>query len=394
VSRRAPPSSSPWLLCGARSWPGGRGVDLMIRDGRVEVAADESVTAETVVDADGRFVLPGLVNAHDQLDVSLLPPLGAPPHRDLYEWGRVAAAQSESEAIRHAMSVALPDRLFLGGLRNLFAGVTATVHHGPDHRAFGSPVFPLRVQRRYGFAHSPGLSPDIRKRYRSTDRRIPWFVRAAAGGAEAPRGEIRALADANVLRENTVIVGGSALSREEVVEIAAAKASLVWCPEVDMRLYHATAPVSALLSHGVRLGLGSDGSPAGGRDLLSALASASAAGLLGDEALIDVATRGSGQVARLPVGGIAAGDVADLVVVDSVDDLLRGRRTALSLVVVAGRPVLGVAELMRAAPESSAVWIDGAERRLAGPIARRARSLLAGERRISRPRWLDGLRLG
>jgi cytosine/adenosine deaminase-related metal-dependent hydrolase len=373
-------------------WPADREVDLLIRGGRVEIADGAAAAVEVAVRAEGRIVLPGLVNAHDQLDVSLLPPLGAPPHRDLYEWLRVAAEQAERPDVRRCVEVELPDRLCLGGLRNLFAGVTATVHHGPDHRSLGSPSFPVRVQRRYGFAHSPGLTQDLRKRYRTTDRRIPWFVRAAAGGADAVLQEIRALADAHVLRQNTVIVGGSALKAAEIGELAAARASVVWCPEVERRLYGATAPIPALLSAGVPVGLGSDGCPAGGRDLLSALAAARGTGMVDDRALIDLATAGSGQVARLPVGGTAAGDVADLIVVDSLDELLRARRTAIALVVVEGRRVLGAPELMAGESDSASVWIDGAERRFGSPLARRARALLGRVLGSSGPLWLQGVR--
>jgi 5-methylthioadenosine/S-adenosylhomocysteine deaminase len=359
----------------------------------VEIADGAGAEVEIAVCAEGRIVLPGLVNAHDQLDVSLLPPLGAPPHRDFYDWVRVAAEQVGRDHVRPAVEVELPDRLYLGGLRNLFAGVTATVHHGPDHRSLGSPSFPVRVQRRYGFAHSPGLTPDLRKRYRTSDRRIPWFVRAAAGEADAALQEIRKLHEAHVLRQNTVIVGGSALEAAEIGEIAAARASVVWCPEVERRLYGATAPIPGLLSAGVPVGLGSDGCPAGSRDLLSALAAARGTGMLDDRALIHLATVGSGQVARLPVGGTAAGDVADLIVVDSLEELLRARRTAIALVVVNGRRVLGAPELMAGDPGSASIWIDGVERRVGSPLARRTRALVGRALGSSGPLWLQGVRV-
>jgi hypothetical protein len=48
----------------------------------------------------------------------------------------------------------------------------------------------VRVQGRYGFAHSPGLTPALRRTYRTTDRRVPWLVRAAEGADPGLRGEI------------------------------------------------------------------------------------------------------------------------------------------------------------------------------------------------------------
>ena len=49
------------------------------------------------------------------------------------------------------------------------------------------------------------------------------------------------LAAANVLRQNTVIVHGTALAPEDAPRLAAARASVAWCPESDLRLYGRTA---------------------------------------------------------------------------------------------------------------------------------------------------------
>src|SRR5262249_19767643 len=161
-------------------------------------------------------------------------------------------------ALRGVLEIPLSDRLFLGGLRNLFAGATAVVHHGPFHRSLARDDFPVRVQQRYGFAPSPGQVTHLRKTYRTTDRRIPWFGRACEGRDPETRAEVDALAAANVLRQNTVILHGTGLRSEDVPRLAAARACVVWCPEADLRLYGATAPLQALRGAGVRVGLGSD----------------------------------------------------------------------------------------------------------------------------------------
>ncbi len=365
--------------------------DVRVERGVVRASASPG-RGDVEVDVDGLFLLPALVNAHDVLDLSTLPPLGSPPHASLYEWTK--AAEGEPAGLAPALAVPLPDRLFLGGIRNLLAGVGAVLHHHPDHRSLSREDFPVRVQRRYAFAHSPGLTAALRRTYRSSDRRIPWVVRAAEGSEPGLRAELDVLAAANVLRQNTVIVHGTALAPEDAARLAAARASVVWCPESDRRLYGRTAPVAALLSAGVRVGLGSDAPSAGGRDALSNLAAARREGVLDDEALLDLATRESGAVARLATGGFEEGAPADLLAVDTTEGLLAGDRRAIALLLVRGEVVYGEPRRLEEAGVSAVpVQVDGARRALAAPLARRLAAILGRHPAARGASWLSGLGL-
>jgi cytosine/adenosine deaminase-related metal-dependent hydrolase len=358
----------------------------------VAVAAPGSLYADRALDLEGRLVLPGLVNAHDHLDFSSFPALGRPPYRSLYEWAADVNAGEGDPGARAALGVPLVERLFLGGLRNLLCGVTAVAHHGAFHRSLARPDFPVRVLSRYAFAHSPGLTPDLRRTYRTTDRRVPWMIHAAEGVDAACRAELLALAERNLLRQNTVLVHGVGLAPEDGARLAAARACLVWCPESNRRLYGATAPVAALRAAGVRIGLGSDSPASGVRDALSNLAAARRESVYDDAALLALAGRGSADVARLPAGACEEGAPADLLVADDLEALLSGDRRAVALVLVAGEARYGRAELMRAArPRCQGVVVEGEGRALAAPWATRARGTIA---RYALPgvTWLAGLR--
>jgi cytosine/adenosine deaminase-related metal-dependent hydrolase len=351
-----------------------------------------AASGDAEIDLGGRYLLPSLVNAHDVLDLSTLPPLGAPPHASVYEWTRAAEAELGRQA--PALAVPLVDRLFLGGLRNLLAGVAAVLHHHPDHRALSREGFPVRVQRRYAFAHSPGLTPALRRTYRTTDRRVPWLVRAAEGALPELRRELDALAAANVLRQNTVVVHGTALAPEDGPRLAAARASLVWCPESDRRLYGRTAPVAALLAAGVRVGLGTDGAPAGARDALSNLAAGRREGVLDDAALLRLATLDSAAVARMAPGGLEDGAPADLLAVDSPERLLAGDRRAVALVVVRGQALYGEPSLLGSAVGKVApLSVDGVARALAEPLGRRVAAILRRHPAARGASWLAGVAL-
>ena len=374
---------------------GGR-VDVHVEGERVAriTPPGEVPGAEGDVDLRGRVLLPGFVNAHDHLDFSTFPALGRPPYPSLYEWAADVDAGKGDPRIRGALAVELVDRLFLGGLRNLLCGVTAVAHHGPYHRSLGRAGFPVRVLSRYDFAHSPGLTRDARKTYRTSDRRIPWMIHAAEGTDERCRAEIAWLDEKKLLRQNSVIVHGICVSAQDAARIAAARACVVWCPESNRLLYGATAPVTLLRSSGVRVALGSDSPASGVRDALSNLAAARREGVLKDEELLEIATRESALVARLPGGELAVGSPADFVATSSLDGLLSGRRASVALVAVAGRPLYGdpdlVGSLLR---DPSSVLVDGVPRLIERGIGRRAAALQKRHRGLATgPGWLSGVR--
>src|SRR5258708_6594761 len=66
-----------------------RDVAVAVADGRV-VAAEKAGGPR--LDLGGRWLLPGLVNAHDQLDLSVFPPLASPPFLRFYRWPASAQA--------------------------------------------------------------------------------------------------------------------------------------------------------------------------------------------------------------------------------------------------------------------------------------------------------------
>jgi cytosine/adenosine deaminase-related metal-dependent hydrolase len=370
--------------------------DFGILHGRVASLADVLAQAgRSVVELDGRIVLPGLLNGHDHLDFSTFPPLGHPPYPNVCAWARDVDAVAGEPVVAAALAVPLVDRLFLGGLRNLLCGVTAVAHHNRFHRSMAREDFPVRVLAKYEFANSAGLTAELRQTYRTTDRRIPWMVHAGEGTDELSRCEIDILAEQNVLRQNTVIIHAIAFHADEARRMAAARAALVWCPESNRRLYGATADLAGFLSAGVKVGLGSDSPMSGARDPLSNLAAARREGVLSDAGLLALVTEGTAEAARLPKGGTVSGDPADLLVVSSLEALLSGERSAVDLVVRGGRPLYGAPALMsQLLPRAVPVVVDGIERSVASELGRRAAGILKRHPALRVVPWITGLRFG
>ena len=191
-----------------------------------------------------------------------------------------------------------------------------------------------------------------------------------------------------------MLVHGTALRACDAARLAAARVSVVWCPEADERLFGAQPPVRELVEAGVAVGLGS-GSPAtGSRDFLTTLRAARATSRVDEGRLLELATSGGAAVARLPVGRVEAGAPADFVLADGVSGLLSASRSAVRLVVVAGRPIYGDPRLLGAlVPATTSLTVDGTPRALAGPLGRRLVSLVTQGSRRPVAEWLRDVML-
>jgi cytosine/adenosine deaminase-related metal-dependent hydrolase len=215
------------------------------------------------------------------------------------------------------------------------------------------------------------------------------MIHAAEGTDARAAREVRDLAAAGLLAPNTVLVHAVGLGPSDVAAVRAAGAAVVWCPESNRHLYGATTPVARLRREGVRMGLGSDSPLSGVRDPLSNLAAARAEGVLDDAALLRLATRETALLFGLPSGGVAPGEPADLVAVDEVARFLAGDRRSVRLVVAAGRPLYGSAEIMDAlGVASTPLVVDGAERRVEISLGKRLRRVRRTHPQIAAAAWL------
>jgi cytosine/adenosine deaminase-related metal-dependent hydrolase len=306
---------------------------------------------DAVIDAGGAFIFPGLINAHDHLELNSQPRL---KWRDRYTNAREWIADFQPRfatdpALAVNCSDTLDDRLWVGGLKNLLSGVTTVGHHNPIHRTLRHR-FPVRVVRRFGFSHSLLVDgAGVRESHRRTPPDWPWMIHAGEGVDEEAGREVETLDEMGCLTPNTVLIHGVGFCGTGTDRVLGAGAGLVWCPSSNEFLFGRTADVRRF-DDADRLGLGTDSRLSGAGDLLDELKVAHATRQLSPEGLAHAVTGGAARLLRINAGRFAPGAPADLTLVralsaDPFDALVSAARTDVCLTMVDGRPAVAAPEL-------------------------------------------------
>jgi len=383
--------SSPITLIGAQI----RDSDarsVRILESRIVSLGAPPQPGDRVLDLGGARLLPGLINAHDHLQLNSIPQLEPTKlYLNVQQWiadvNRRRRADPEYEA---QIAMALERRLVIGGIKNLLSGVTTVAHHDAFFPALLDPQYPIHVMRRYGWSHSLCIdgAQKVRTSHRGTPSKWPWIIHAAEGVDEAAAAEFDRLESIGCIARNTLIVHGIALNAAERARLIEAQAALVWCPSSNMRLFGRTATVGDLIAAG-RVALGSDSRMSGARDLLDELRIAGELVPIDESRLEALVTGDSARLLRLPDRGvIAVGARADLLVLPARLQLSQASRSDIHLLLRDGRVCYGdrefAAQLMPAT-EWVEVWVDGAAKILSAGIAGLVRQSRASEPGIDIP---------
>ncbi|HEX5692513.1 MAG TPA: hypothetical protein VFX76_21005, partial [Roseiflexaceae bacterium] len=172
---------------------------LFVEQGRIA----EELPGAWPLDLRGHLIFPGLINAHDHLQLNNIPHL--PPHDPFpnsYAWMLAFQPYFQEPAVARARDVPEPARLWHGGLKNLLCGATTVAHHDPWRPTLDDPDFPVRLLRRFGWSHSLGLGlqiadcrlqivqaptqlprygPPVIESFRATPPDQPWIIHLAEG---------------------------------------------------------------------------------------------------------------------------------------------------------------------------------------------------------------------
>lgn len=361
-------SAPPLHLRAAHVWTaaGVQVRDLYVQGGRV--VATRPRHAQTLALAG--LVLAGGVNAHEHLELNHYPRTRfAPRYDNAHQWGEAVNAQLDSEPYKTLRQHPYWDKILVGAMKNLLAGVTTVIQHGRADPTLFRRALPVRVLRPYAWAHTLHFTPhaDIQKAYRASKGRVPFFIHLAEGTDDTARAEYAALKRLGCVGANTVLIHAVGMSAVDRADALAHGCRVVWCPSSNAFLLGATL---APQDWGAALTLGSDSRLTADGDFLDEVAHARAY----DPRTLPQWTAHNARAFGLhDVGHLEVGARADFVLWAGTPDSTP-RRHELALVVKDGVPLLGDPALMDALDvPSHACTLDGAPKRLHEGLA----SLLA-----------------
>jgi cytosine/adenosine deaminase-related metal-dependent hydrolase len=154
-------------------------------------------------------------------------------------------------------------------------------------------------------------------------------------------------------------IHSAALTQADFDVLAERHGAMVWSPLSNLLLYGDTAKVNAARAAGVRMGIGSDWSPSGSKNLLgelkvARLVSQAQGGVFSDREIVSMATRVAASILQWDkvLGTLEMGKRADILVIegktgDPYAALLRAKETSIRLVMINGVARYGTPVLMQ-----------------------------------------------
>jgi hypothetical protein len=181
-----------------------------------------------------------------------------------------------------------------------------------------------------------------------------WLVHLAEGTAEDALLEFGVLKSSCLLRSETVIIHGTALTPTDLDELAAAGGKLIIAPTSNYLYYGGTADVVGAIQRGIPVSLSTDWSPAGDKNLLASLKSLALinqtvwSDALTDREMVEMVTTSPAKSLNWCnlVGSLRPGLFADIAVIGGgtgtpYGSLIAATEEDVLLTVVDGDPLFG-----------------------------------------------------
>lgn len=360
---------------------GPRQLTLRIVNGVIAAVGGSPQRGDSVLDLLGHAIFPGMINAHDHLDLNVFPRIKL---RQIYEnahqWRRDFESHLEAPGVRQLYTAPVAHRFFVGALKNLLSGATTVAHHSAIHQSLHARRLPVRIVKPYGWIPALVEGKLLLQSFEEAFPDVPWVIPLAEGTDSLASGELRKLDELGYLASNTILVHGVGLGQSDLARVREVGAGLIWCPESNLFLLGETRFHESLLG---RMALGTDSRLTGSRDLLEELKLAGRLSGLQAPHLLRLVLKDAAIALRLDkMGSIVPGAYADLVMVRCTEEspyqvLVDAHRADLRMVMVGGKPRIADLDLEDAfqttLTSAELVWLDDAPKLMATGLVNRLR---------------------
>ncbi len=355
---------------------------VVVGAGKEIQAVQEAKPAGVPVHDTKGVILPGLIDLHGHPEFNVFA-AWEPPEQfvNRYSWRGSKLYKSLVRGPQDRILKALPAKTQLryAEIRALVGGVTAIQGTGGQATSYQDEALVRNVDKWIFGGHrgrsmidlpsgSRGM-PELKKILAGIDAGDvkAFYIHLAEGRSdnERSRKELDRLVELNALTDKTVVIHGTALTREQLGDIKDAGAKLVWSPQSNLRLYGETTRAADALDLGLPVGLGADWLPSGSTSLLAELkvarrALANQGSTPTPRQLVAMLTSGAAKIAGLEdkLGKLEAGRPADLVVLerreeDPWENVVEADPSWVELVMIDGDLAYGRADWLEKLTDSA-----------------------------------------
>ncbi|MFH1216469.1 MAG: amidohydrolase family protein [Pseudomonadota bacterium] len=316
------------------------------------------------------WIFPGLIDSHNHVSYNFLPIYEVPKKYDnRYQWGN---PNSYKQYVNYPKTLLTeksyfdlePEVIKYAEVKAIVGGVTS-IQGSPNltaTRLLVRNIEHLNFDQDRIYQH--GLSIDDSRFLSTLENGLlrlmdegnvdAWLVHLAEGTDDKSRKEFETLKSRKLLKDVTVVIHGTALTKDNFREMATYGTKLIWSPLSNLLLYGQTTDIPSALKENVLVSLGTDWSPSGSKNLLGELKIADGVdtsrfgNVISDELLIRMVTSNPAFALGLDdkIGQLKEGLYADISVFDKIDEnpylsLIKSTERHVQLVLVGGNPLYG-----------------------------------------------------
>jgi len=305
-----------------------------------------------------------LINSHDHLIGNWVPRAGDHrPYPNSHVW---VEDMKDSFSFRERDSFWTNDGSFnfnearalkmaaLGCYKNLFSGCGRVMDHAPVQDESYYHSLPIHVIDSFRQCHSLTLGNwwgggTASEEMELSKGKMPFVIHLGEGIDEVAAQEFATLEAQGLLQKNSVLIHGIAFTKEELARIAAAKASVCWCPGSNYFLIGQTLKVEDALEAGVNVVLGTDSTMSGTVNMASEFNVARQKHpQISAQTLYRMVTENAVKAMMLPqqYAALQAENCRDLLLVDQVEkdpfeNLMNLDAEQIKLFIVNGKALMG-----------------------------------------------------
>jgi len=338
-------------------------LDIFIEDDRItEIGKSLKRTADFIVDSKNKFVMPGLINPHTHVAMTLF--RGTPDNLPVIEWLQKyiwpMEARLEPKDVYYGSLVGCMEMMKNGittfGDMYFFADQVGLAVKDVGMRALVSSVVLEVVSEKMGGIkqleqtlkkvnqikskrvrgwlgpHSPySCSEEMLKKVKeiSEKEKLRINIHLSESKSEVEemkkkRGEspVEFLDDIGFLDSNLTAAHCVHVSDADIKILKEKKVSVVHCPTSNMRLGSGVAPVCEMIKKGLTVGLGTDGPASNASlDLFKEMDVAASLHKISKKEILDFVTINAAKCLGLEneIGSIEVGKKADIIILDAKD---------------------------------------------------------------------------